>query len=85
LLEAGSDINHTNTYDNSALLVAAELGHIKVIDLLLSRGANTTQVNKLGNTAMSLAENEGHKKAVSLLSNFNTGEQGLLKRLLKQE
>ena len=55
------------------------------MDLLLSRGANTTQVNKLGNTAMSMAKNEGHKKAVALLSNFNTGETGLLKRLLNQK
>jgi ankyrin repeat protein len=84
LLDAGSDINHTNDYDNSALLVASELGHLKVIDLLLSRGANTTQVNKLGNTALSMAKNEGHNKAVSLLDNFDTGETGLLKRLLNK-
>jgi len=75
-------VNNLNQFDNSALMIASELGYEKVVNILLSYGAKTAQVNKLGNTALSLARNQGHEKIRSILSGYEKGETSLLKRLI---
>ena len=52
---------------DTALLIAAESGHDKVVELLLDRGANIDKKDYLGMTALMIAAESGHDKVVELL------------------
>ena len=51
----------------SPLLVAAEMGHKDVVQLLLNRGAKANMVNQHGQTPLHLAAWSGHPKVAKLL------------------
>jgi len=53
LVESGCDPNEKDRLDRTALMDGAEIGHIKVIDVLLQKGADVDQVDKEGHTALS--------------------------------
>lgn len=72
LLDAGADVNQTNTAGDTALHGAAGAGMTKVIQLLADRGAKLDVKNKAGLTPLALTlprgrQQEGSKAAADLL------------------
>lgn len=69
LLDKGADVNAppVPSSRDTALTIAADKGHCKFVELLLSRGAAFDVKNKKGNSPLWLACNGGHLEVVSLL------------------
>jgi len=68
LLDNGADVNGTDKYKDTALIVASFWGRLDTVQLLLDRGAKVDLVNDEGETALSQAKKEGHQEIVDLLS-----------------
>ncbi len=60
-------VNHTNTYGNTALMLAANHNHYVITDTLLKAGAIATLTNVGGKTAADMANNQGFDYIVDLL------------------
>ncbi|XP_030375768.1 ankyrin repeat and KH domain-containing protein mask isoform X4 [Scaptodrosophila lebanonensis] len=73
LLDKGADVNAAPvpTSRDTALTIAADKGHQKFVELLLSRGASVEVKNKKGNSPLWLAAHGGHLSVVELLYNHN--------------
>ncbi|XP_029957257.1 ankyrin repeat and KH domain-containing protein 1 isoform X6 [Salarias fasciatus] len=69
LLDKGADVNAppVPSSRDTALTIAADKGHYKFCELLISRGAHIDVRNKKGNTPLWLAANGGHFDVVQLL------------------
>eukprot|EP01098_Paradermamoeba_levis_P003796 TRINITY_DN1684_c0_g1_i2.p1 TRINITY_DN1684_c0_g1~~TRINITY_DN1684_c0_g1_i2.p1 ORF type:complete len:270 (+),score=47.74 TRINITY_DN1684_c0_g1_i2:1338-2147(+) len=67
LITNGADVNETDEYGNSALILAAERGHLNIVKILLDCSANTKQVNKNGCNALLQAVAHGHVDVALLL------------------
>ncbi len=65
-LEKGAEINYKDEYGYTALMWAAQEGHIEIIDLLIQRGANT-EPKVQGKDALWIARDKGHSKIVKIL------------------
>ena len=78
LVAAGADKDAANTHGSTALLLAAQIGHLEVVRLLLEAGADKDAANKKGLTALRVAAQNGHWEVVRLLrevgaANFDAG------------
>ena len=51
-LAHGADLASTNRYGGTALIPAAERGHVEVVRTLIAAGVNVDHVNRLGWTAL---------------------------------
>ena len=71
LLDKGADVNAppVPSSRDTALTIAADKGHYRFVELLLSRGAAVDVKNKKGNSPLWLACNGGHLDVVQLLVN----------------
>ena len=58
LLVAGAPVDATDNRGRTALMIAAELGHAEIVDLLLGRGADRSIADKSGKRARDLAANQ---------------------------
>merc|ERR1712142_1456149 len=69
LLDKGADVNAqpVPSSRDTALTIAADKGHYRFVELLLSRGAQVDVRNKKGNSSLWLAANGGHLDVVQLL------------------
>ena len=69
LLDKGADVNAAPVPSSrdTALTIAADKGHYRFVELLLSRGAQVDVRNKKGNSSLWLAANGGHLDVVQLL------------------
>ena len=70
LLDLGADPYLKNNFGNSAVMLAAEFGKDKVIDVLIKNGmlaAKLNEKNEAKYTALILAAEEGHTSCVNLL------------------
>merc|ERR1711892_877764 len=69
LLDKGADVNAAPVPSSrdTALTIAADKGHYRFVELLLSRGAQVDVRNKKGNSGLWLAANGGHLDVVQLL------------------
>ncbi|XP_041444695.1 ankyrin repeat and KH domain-containing protein 1 isoform X2 [Xenopus laevis] len=72
LLDKGADVNAppVPSSRDTALTIAADKGHYKFCELLISRGSHIDVRNKKGNTPLWLAANGGHFDVVQLLLQF---------------
>lgn len=61
LLQAGSSV------DCDALIIAAQRGHVKVVQELIGWGADVNRKHK-GHTAMDFAAHKGHLQVMEILS-----------------
>ena len=61
----------------SALMLAAENGHIKMVERLIKAEANVNLRHKLGNTALTLAAQYGHSQIVQLLMDSGADANGI--------
>jgi ankyrin repeat protein len=67
LLTAGADKEAKNQKGFTALISAAQNGHVECVDKLLTAGANKKAKTHQGNTALIIAAEEGHDKCGKLL------------------
>ena len=72
LLSRGADVNSTNKYGWSPLMVAADEGHLHACVLLSSSGADVDLANDEGDTAVGKAAMKGHYEVVQHLIKQNT-------------
>lgn len=70
LLDKGADVNAppVPSSRDTALTIAADKGHYRFVELLLTRGAQVDVKNKKGNSPLWLAANGGHLDVVQLLA-----------------
>ena len=64
LIKEGADVNATNIYGDTPLMIAATEGNFKAICLLLAEGADTSKRNCDGDTALSAAAKWSHDAAI---------------------
>ena len=68
LIAQGANINAAEKYGQTALMIAAELGHTEIARLLVEQGANIHPVsNYYGYTALLWAARGGHADILRLL------------------
>ncbi|XP_029399994.1 ankyrin repeat and death domain-containing protein 1B [Mus pahari] len=61
------DLNQPNERGRKPFLLAAERGHVEMIEKLISLNLHTSEKDKDGNTALHLAAMHGHSPAVQVL------------------
>jgi ankyrin repeat protein len=66
-LNQGIDVNVTDEHGQTALMLAADQGHIDTVNFLLQYRASLDLQNKLGGTALMLACFNGHLEIVTEL------------------
>lgn len=70
-IKNGCDVNESNEYGHSVLMVAASFGSPEVLELLLKSGADATHKRTVGNyTALMLAAFQGDIKKVNILLKY---------------
>ncbi|MEJ2434291.1 MAG: ankyrin repeat domain-containing protein [Pseudolabrys sp.] len=62
LLDHGARLDAADNRGRTALMIAAQTGHLEMVDLLLSRGANRSLRDKAGKTAADLAATAAIRK-----------------------
>ncbi len=67
LINYGAEVDATDYMDNTALCIAAELGHLEVIRALIQNNANVSHQNMKGDTPLMLAAANKKDQAVTLL------------------
>ena len=55
----------------TALMIAAEKGHLEIVSALTSAGANVDVADQVGNTALNLAALQGHQSVVGCLGSLS--------------
>lgn len=66
-IEEGIEVNYTDEYRNTALMMAAYNGHTKVVKMLIDAGANVRMKNVNNRTALMLASSGPFVETVKLL------------------
>ena len=69
LLDNGADVNIQNP-----LLIAARVGNLKMVQLLMLKGADVTATDSTGKNALQIAQQQGHTNIVKFLKEFETLE-----------
>lgn len=67
ILDNGAVVAARDRFGNTPLLVAARMGHNKIIDLMIDRGAKVHQLNLAGSSALLRAVSNGRRKAAKRL------------------
>lgn len=67
LLEAGADVNNTDSWGHTPLMSASWGGHKEIVQVLLAHGANVNVTTSRGWTALRFATNLPHPEIVELL------------------
>ncbi len=68
LLSQGADVNTTDQFGGTALMVAAVNGHVATVEALIDAGADVNKKHNFGKSAKMLAEEKGHTAVVDLLA-----------------
>ncbi len=66
-LDGGMDVNISNKFSWTLLMLAGIEGNTRVGELLIGRGSDLNKMNDFGETALSLAAHTGHISFVKLL------------------
>jgi ankyrin repeat protein len=67
LVKDGANINVTDEYGTTAIMVASESGYDEIIKYLLDHGANINLKDNDGDTALDIAKYHDYKSTVELL------------------
>ena len=88
LIEAGADVNNSNTYGVTCLVVATHLGKVQVVEILIEAGADVNKIDKK-RTPLDYAIKNKFKECIELLRKHGakTGaeldkEKGVIKHQL---
>ena len=68
LIEAGSDVNHADSFGVTPLMLAAQLETTQLLELLLTKGASVSAVDKAKRTALFYAARANRPQAVAKLA-----------------
>ena len=60
-------VNNKNEFGNTALMLAARSGHVKIVTMLLNAGAEADMRNRDKQNAEIMAEHAGHTEVVKAL------------------
>ena len=72
VIKDGVKVNHQNEHGSSALVLASELGHLGIVEVLLKcSGININLQNKVGNTALISASIHGYLDIVKVLLDYD--------------
>ena len=63
----GAYVNDVNSYEETALILAAKNGHTSIVRILLKHGADPMLVDAEGKNALQNAEAAGHKEIIEIL------------------
>jgi hypothetical protein len=69
-LQKGANVNKTDKFLNSGIMVAAARGHYNIVELLLRRGARLSMKNSNSDTALILGAQGGYISVVKLLIEY---------------
>jgi ankyrin repeat protein len=75
LVESGCDVNAASHSGSSALMMAASVGHVHAVVVLLVHGAEVARRNARGQTAADVAgegHSEGHRETLNILLKVGT-------------
>lgn len=67
LIEEGADVNSTNVYGTTPLILASWEGHVEIVKLLLEKGANVNSADNVRSTPIHKASEKGHIEVAKLL------------------
>lgn len=67
LVAAGADMNVTNRYNETFLLLSLEAGHTKIAEFLIRNGADPNIVGDTGAAPLAVAIEEGYTEIIKLL------------------
>lgn len=70
LVAQGAEVNMTNAYNNTSLMISAYKGHTDVVSFLLEQGADPNQQAHCGATALHYAAECGHLSICSELLDY---------------
>eukprot|EP00945_MAST-04E_sp_MAST-4E-sp1_P006389 g6389.t1 len=76
LIQAGADVEVTDSFGDTALHWASFCGHSGSVEILLNHGASTTTTNIDGKTPMDAAEEEGHADIINLIQTHKPPPKG---------
>jgi uncharacterized protein len=65
LLDHGARIDAADNRGRTALMIAAEAGHLEMVDLLIARGANRSLRDASGKSALDLARTAAVRQRLS--------------------
>ncbi|MEM7179763.1 MAG: ankyrin repeat domain-containing protein [Spirochaetota bacterium] len=65
LLQQGADINYTDFYGRTPVIIAASQGHIEVMQYLIHKGADTKRKDKNGNSILDFASHKARQYLIS--------------------
>ncbi len=71
LIADGTDVNATDKFGSTALMLASQDSGVDVMEILLNNGSNIDFQNSQGRTALMIAAKNGQRKAVELLLDHN--------------
>jgi len=71
LIAANADLEQSYESKTTPLMVAARMGHLEMVKLLLEEGANPLSVNVAGQTAYDIAVEEKEQKVVEVLASVS--------------
>jgi cytohesin len=67
VIDAGAAVDQVDTFGETALFVATQKGHARVVDLLLQAGADPNQRDALTRTPLHVAARRGHAALIKRL------------------
>ena len=80
LVEAGADINKTDSRGKNALFYAAKNGNKDIVEYLLANKIHYSAVDSTGNNARIIAYQTGNNEIVEILDNFVRGQNDVVKK-----
>jgi len=78
--KVGVDVNSTNVTGSTALMMAADMGNVSIMRILLDHHADYRLENINGETAKDIAIRSGHQEVVALLNKYakpNSGKRSV--------
>jgi hypothetical protein len=67
MLQTGTDVDARNAHNQTALMIAAQRGHLRIVDALVEAGAALNATAKYGLSALMLAVVAGHEAVAARL------------------
>ena len=67
LIANGADVNASDEFGRTALMIASKQGHFETVSLLIKNNADVNAVDHNGWTALKWADNEGASDIIDLL------------------